>query len=143
MNKSFGYALPGSIYEVSPDFGMFSQAWNMYAFGVPIINQFLGINPEAYLHKVTFNPILPNALETGSLKNIEIGNNEFEVSFENLVTSLKYTVSQKGDFNLEFKQPVGRFSNWEMNGKPVKPTVEDGFEKISFSGKSNTIQLKK
>jgi hypothetical protein len=31
MMKSFSFALPGSIYEVSPDFGMFSQAWNMYA----------------------------------------------------------------------------------------------------------------
>ncbi|WP_373513646.1 glycogen debranching protein, partial [Persicitalea sp.] len=31
ISRSFGYALPGSIYEVSPDYGMMTQAWNLYA----------------------------------------------------------------------------------------------------------------
>ena len=44
VNKTFGYALPGSMYEVSPDYGMMTQAWNVYAYGEPIVKQFFGIN---------------------------------------------------------------------------------------------------
>ena len=45
MTKTFSYAFPGSIYEVSPDYGMVTQAWNMYSYAVPIIKQFFGIQP--------------------------------------------------------------------------------------------------
>ncbi|HMQ91390.1 MAG TPA: hypothetical protein PKB07_27505, partial [Flavilitoribacter sp.] len=45
MTRSFGFALPGSIYEVSPDFGMMTQAWTIYSFAVPIVQQFFGIRP--------------------------------------------------------------------------------------------------
>ncbi|MEN1785688.1 MAG: glycogen debranching protein, partial [Bacteroidota bacterium] len=40
MVRSFSYALPGSMYEVSPDFGMMVQAWNIYSFAYPIVHQF-------------------------------------------------------------------------------------------------------
>jgi glycogen debranching enzyme len=143
MCKSFGYALPGSIYEVSPDFGMFAQAWNMYAFGVPLITQFLGINPDAYHEQVTFSPVLPDALENGSLKNVVVGKNIFELSFENSGTTLTYSIIQKGSFDLTFKQPAGKYTDWEINGKPVKPIVVDGVEMVSFKGKVNTLRLKK
>ena len=43
MTRTFGYALPGSIYEVSPDFGMMTQAWNLYSYAIPIVGQFFGI----------------------------------------------------------------------------------------------------
>ena len=51
MTKTFSYALPGSIYEVSPDYGMVTQAWNMYSYAVPIINQFFGIR-----HRLPIKP---------------------------------------------------------------------------------------
>ena len=53
MVKTFSYALPGSMYEVSPDFGMMSQAWNIYAFGEPLIKQLFGIRPFAYDKEIT------------------------------------------------------------------------------------------
>ena len=34
MSRSWGYAHPGSMYEVSPDFGMMCQAWNIYSFAI-------------------------------------------------------------------------------------------------------------
>ncbi|MCB0375975.1 MAG: glycogen debranching protein, partial [Sinomicrobium sp.] len=47
MTRSFSYALPGSMYEVSPDYGMMTQAWNIYGFAIPIVQQFFGIKPQA------------------------------------------------------------------------------------------------
>jgi hypothetical protein len=110
---------------------------------VPLITQFLGINPDAYHQQVTFSPVLPDALENGSLKNVEVGKNMFELSFENSGTTLTYSIIQKGSFDLTFKQPAGKYSVWEINGKPVKPVVVDGVEMVSFTGKVNTLRLKK
>ena len=47
MTRTFSYALPGSMYEVSPDYGMMTQAWNIYSFAVPIVQQHFGIQPQA------------------------------------------------------------------------------------------------
>ena len=47
MTRTFSYALPGSMYEVSPDYGMVVQALNIYSFAVPIVHQFFGIRPMA------------------------------------------------------------------------------------------------
>ena len=61
MVKTFSYALPGSIYEVSPDFGMMAQAWNIYSFGEPLIKQLFGIKPHACDKEIYVTPLLPSA----------------------------------------------------------------------------------
>ena len=43
MARTFSFALPGSMYEVSPDYGMMTQAWNIYSFAIPIVQQFFGV----------------------------------------------------------------------------------------------------
>ncbi len=54
LANGFGYALPGSMYEVSPDYGMIVQAWNIYAVATPIVTHYFGVKPEAYNQTVTF-----------------------------------------------------------------------------------------
>ena len=65
VDKTFGYALPGSMYEVSPDYGMMTQAWNVYAYGEPIVKQFFGIQPQAYNKQLKLSPSLTTALTSG------------------------------------------------------------------------------
>ncbi|WP_349352107.1 MULTISPECIES: glycogen debranching protein [unclassified Flagellimonas] len=79
MSRSFSYALPGSIYEVSPDYGMMTQAWNIYAFAVPIVNQFFGIKPMAHQKTVIIEPQMPSEWDNASLENVKIGNNLISV----------------------------------------------------------------
>lgn len=79
MSHSFSYALPGSIYEVSPDYGMMTQAWNIYAFAVPIVNQFFGIKPMAHQKTVIIEPQMPSEWDNASLENVKIGNNLISV----------------------------------------------------------------
>jgi hypothetical protein len=38
--NTFSYATPGTAYEVSPDYGMFVQAWNVTCFNIPLIQFF-------------------------------------------------------------------------------------------------------
>ncbi len=59
MGRSFSFALPGSIYEVSPDYGMFAQAWNLYSYAVPTVQQFFGLNPNAGNKELTLSPLMP------------------------------------------------------------------------------------
>ncbi len=79
MCKSFSYALPGSMYEVSPDFGMMTQAWNMYAFGIPVITQFFGIQPEGREKVIYLNPVFPKSWPSASLSNVRVGDQTFDI----------------------------------------------------------------
>jgi glycogen debranching enzyme len=81
MTRSFSYALPGSMYEVSPDYGMMAQAWNIFSFAVPIVEQFFGISPMAAEKKIRIAPLMPSAWNRASLENVQVGPNELSVFF--------------------------------------------------------------
>lgn len=82
MSRSFSYALPGSMYEVSPDYGMMAQAWNIYSFAVPIIGQFFGVQPQAAQKEITIHPLMPRAWDQARLENVQVANNEISVYYE-------------------------------------------------------------
>lgn len=144
VNKTFSYALPGSMYEVSPDYGMMTQAWNIFAYGEPIIEQFLGIKPLAYKKQIEFSPLLPAALSKGKVEKVMIGNNEINLSFDQKSTSLNYDISQKlGDWTILFSQPKGKYKKWIINSKIVKPELVGETEQIKLKGLKSKIILSK
>ncbi|MEZ4809582.1 MAG: glycogen debranching protein [Allomuricauda sp.] len=83
MTRTFSYALPGSIYEVSPDYGMMAQAWNIYAFAIPIVQQFFGIRPMAQQQTVSISPQMPSSWNDASLEHVKVGDNEISVFYKN------------------------------------------------------------
>lgn len=82
MQRSFSMVLPGSMSEMSPDYGCAVQAWTIYAMAVPIIRHFFGIKPEAYRQHVRLEPVIPAAWEGKQLKlrQVQIGEAVFDVS---------------------------------------------------------------
>ncbi|RYG04513.1 MAG: glycogen debranching protein [Chitinophagaceae bacterium] len=131
MVATFGYALPGSIYEVSPDFGMMTQAWNLYAFGEPLIKQTFGIRPMVSERKVYISPLLPSKLDSGSISNVVVGKNSISVSFQQQTKATTYLIRQKlNNYEIVFSQPAGKYNIWLMNGKPVKPMLNGNREEI-------------
>lgn len=82
MTNSFSYALPGSMYEVSPDFGMIVQAWNIYSYAIPIITQFFGVQPYAHKKEIHINPQMPDKWTEGSIENIKVGNNSISLWYK-------------------------------------------------------------
>lgn len=140
--KTFSYALPGSMYEVSPDYGMMTQAWNIYAFGEPIIEQFLGIKPQAYKKEIIISPLLPLALTEGTIENVRIGNNEVTLSFSQKATGNEFVISQKlDDWTLIFSQPKGKYNKWIVNKKIIKPEIIGEVELIKIAGRITTLEL--
>ena len=95
MNRTFGFALPGSMYEVSPDYGMFAQAWNIYSYAVPIVRQFFGVEPDAASQTVSLQPNMPTDWNEASLKNVKVGDN---------VISIAYQKSSTGEISLNVEQ---------------------------------------
>ncbi len=100
LTRSFSYALPGSMYEVSPDFGMMTQAWNIFGFAVPIVEQFFGIQPRADLHEITIAPRMPSTWKEAHIENVEIGDNRISVHY---VQGQKLKVNQTKDWKIILK----------------------------------------
>lgn len=101
LQQSFSYALPGSMYEVSPDFGMMTQAWNIYGVAVPLVNYIFGIQPKAFDESVYLSPQLPASWKDASIENVKIGANSLSLTI-NLKNDYKeYRISQTiADWNI-------------------------------------------
>jgi len=142
VNKTFGYALPGSMYEVSPDYGMMTQAWNVYAYGEPIVKQFFGIRPQAFKKQLKLSPSLPTALTNGKLDNVIMGDNSVSIDFKKTSKAITYSIKQKADdWTIQFEQPIGKYKTWTLNGKRIKPIQKDDISYIRIANASAKITL--
>lgn len=115
MTRTFSYAFPGGMYEVSPDYGMMSQAWNIYAYAVPIVEQFFGIQPDAANKRVVIKPQMPSEWDTALLDNVHVGNNEISVYFSKKggETTVKVTQTQP-DWEVEIIFPKDKYTSFEV-----------------------------
>ena len=137
MTRSFSYALPGSMYEVSPDYGMICQAWNIYSFAVPIIRQFFGIQPHASKEVITLSPMMPSDWETASVEQVLIGPNEISVSYNRSGNSVTIELIQtKGNWTVEIFPGLELQDLTILSGTPVGDDKKLTGNRISFS---NTI----
>ncbi|WP_411894618.1 glycogen debranching protein [Winogradskyella sp. A2] len=95
MTRTFSYAFPGSIYEVSPDYGMITQAWNIYGYAVPIVQQFFGINPQASKKKIVIKPQMPEQWDNASIENVVVADNSISVYYSKSNGELILKVEQE------------------------------------------------
>lgn len=121
MVRSFSFALPGSMYEVSPDYGMMTQAWNLYGLAVPVIEHFFGIQPRAHLREIHLRPSMPEAWPTANIEHLLIGDNEVSARYRRKDRQIEIQLLQsQDDYTIHFDFPAGRYANYTVNGKKVK-----------------------
>ena len=140
MSHSFSYALPGSMYEVSPDYGMMTQAWNIYGFAVPIVEQFFGIRPQAYTKTVVIQPQMPTTWKQASLKNVKIADNLLSIVVETKQdkTSIRLTQTNAAwRLQLLLPQTTGIVYR-VLDGDVSRDTVRD---QVRFSGTGESMVL--
>jgi glycogen debranching enzyme len=143
MTKSFGFALPGSIYEVSPDYGMMAQAWNLYSYGVPIVYQFFGIKPDAGNKVIYIRPQMPSTWQEASIEKVLVGDNEIDLLYTNKDGILAIEVSQiqsKWGISIEFPE---EFSKVRILGKEISSDTQDGYRRVLMSGKKMRVEAQK
>lgn len=83
MFTSFGKATPGSISEMSPDYGCFTQAWTAYGVCTPVVRYFFGIWPDPVKNEIHVHPNLPEKWEHASLEHVRVLDGEISVYVEN------------------------------------------------------------
>lgn len=136
LQNSFSYALPGSMYEVSPDFGMITQGWNIYAVALPIVNWFFGIQPNAADKKIILHPNMPSSWSDASLTNIRIGENELNVTFSREGDTLIYSISQKlPDWEIVFESAGKKIINGENSEMLMTTTA------LTLTGEQNELRI--
>ncbi len=79
LMRTFELYMPGSISEMSPDYGCFAQAWTIYGAFVPVVNGFAGIHANAATKTVTLSPRLPHQLNHLRIEALPIGDGEITV----------------------------------------------------------------
>ena len=115
MTRSFSYALPGSMYEVSPDYGMMTQAWNIYSYAVPIVQQFFGIQPIASKKLVKIKPMMPGEWSEASLENVIIADNSISVFYTMTEAGTRIEVTQsQPDWTIEVQIPYTEEQNYQL-----------------------------
>lgn len=138
MTKSFSYAFPGSMYEVSPDYGMITQAWNIYGYAIPIIQQFFGIIPIASQNKVIIQPQMPTTWNNATLENVEIADNKVSVFYTKIDNNLKLKVLQsKADWSLELKFSKSLYSSYTIDTSKIQ--VVENENQFIFTSKENEV----
>ena len=117
---SFSFLQPGTTYEVSPDYGMFVQAWNIRGINIPLIHYFFGIDPLAYKKEINVKPGFPDTWGNASIKNVIIANNRLSVDYRKTGGTTTYTVKMTKPL-WTVKLYIGSAKDVLLNGKKVKP----------------------
>jgi len=139
MTRTFSYALPGSIYEVSPDYGMMTQAWNIYSYAVPIVNQFFGVRPDAARKKIVIKPQMPSEWDIASLENIVVDDNSVSIFYDISAGGLNLKVTQtKPDWTIEIVLPKKAYSTFTTSENTSRKE-EGGF--FIFTAKQKQIEV--
>ena len=121
MTRTFSYALPGSMYEVSPDYGMVVQAWNIYSFAVPIVRQFFGIRPMASKKEILFTPQMPSTWEYAQLESVKIADNSIDIDYKKEGNKISLVIEQT---NKEFRLIIDPTNL--LPGKTVQVVRQNG-----------------
>jgi glycogen debranching enzyme len=137
--KTFSRVLPGSISEMMPDYGCFTQSWTNYGIVLPIISYIFGINPDASQQKVEIAPHIPDSWSKDplSVRALPVGNNQISISYQPVKGGKKYViVSKDTGWKIEFRLRPDNNVQYILNGKPIIPS-ESGL--ILLTKKKNSI----
>ena len=138
MSRSWGYAHPGSMYEVSPDFGMMCQAWNIYSFGYPIVRQFFGVQPDPQQHTITIDLAFPSHWTDPQLRGIAIGEGEqqthLDIAYSKGDTTRKSQIilTQKSEKNWTLRTKIPKGAEVIIGDQLIQPTLDkEGYAEMT------------
>jgi hypothetical protein len=134
--NSFSFASPGTTYEVSPDYGMFVQGWNIRGIHTPLIHYFFGIDPLAYRKEITLRPNFPTAWAHASIADVIVGDNLLSMTYRRSSSGAEYTVKTSMP-NWTVRLYVGTHRRVLLNGKIAMP--RNGY--VILEGTQNRVQL--
>lgn len=89
---TYSMATPGSISEMSPDYGCFVQAWTAYGAMVTVVRHFFGIQPSASEGKIVIAPRMPEKWGRGRLTNVRVLDGMLNIEYEKTGDGIRLTI---------------------------------------------------
>lgn len=128
--STFGRRLPGSISEMSPDYGCFVQAWTNYGIHWPIVRFMFGIAPKAHRKELALRPRLPSAWREAAIRRVSLGEGACAASLDLEVALGEgadlYKVKLDGEgWTIRMDLPQAAGARIYVNGNLVE-SLEDG-----------------
>jgi len=133
--STFNKRLPGSISEMSPDYGCFVQAWTAYGIVYPLMAHMFGINPRAYWKQLTLRPRIPKDWTEISVNRVQLGNGsasnelDFELKLGGAEDVYRFTLAQPG-WQVEVNVVSGENDDVLLDGQPVQKELNAAGERI-------------
>ncbi|MFC3801716.1 glycogen debranching protein [Cohnella sp. GCM10012308] len=139
--STFGRRLPGSISEMSPDYGCFVQAWTNYGIHWPIVRFMFGIAPKAHDKTLTLRPRLPSAWREAAIRRVAIGEGACAASLDLEITLGEgadvYKVKLGGEgWTIRLDLPQAAGARIYVNGSLVEKREDgrDGEARFEIAG---------
>lgn len=98
--------VPGSISEMSPDYGCFVQAWTIYGAMVPIVRHMFGVDPLAHKQCCSIDVCMPKTWNTAKLERLRVGENDICLQYERVGDEEQLTIRTTLDWTFQFARPV-------------------------------------
>ena len=135
---TFGMVLPGSISEMMPGYGCFTQEWTNYGIQVPLIGYIFGVSPDAVNKSVSLHPVMPAGWNYMTLKNLHAGENVISMQVTRLGTGIICKIRQNHPLWTLNLQTQG-FKRYSIDGKIMPVTVRS----IQLTGEMNQVTLER
>jgi glycogen debranching enzyme len=136
--QTFSRKLPGSIYEMMPDYGCFTIGWTSYGIMLPIIQHILGIQPDAFNKNVVLEPHLPTGWENISIDHLPIGSNFISFSRAKTDQGIEFNLTAKdAGWNFILKLKDSPRAKYYLNGTAVSYNSSG----IRMTGKQNHLTV--
>jgi glycogen debranching enzyme len=140
--STFNMRLPGSISEMSPDYGCFVQAWTNYGITWPLMSYMFGIRPRAYWNELSLRPRLPDGWNEVSVEKVEVGLGGhanrlgFYISLSETTDVYRVELAEPG-WTVRIDLPNAAIAGITLDGVKVLPIEVDGavFLEIQNAGK--------
>jgi hypothetical protein len=137
--KLLDLEMPGALPEIVPspeynpfvDFrerAMFMQAWSSYGVQWPVINNFLGIQPDVPHGSLSVVPDIPDSWPGLSVQNLKVGEGTMTASASRKGSQYTTQVSAPAGWRLTIGHtlPAGAtVKTVTLDGSPVEYTVVD------------------
>lgn len=119
--KTMNRRSPGTISEMSPDYGCFVQAWTAYGLWYPLVTGFFGLKPRAHRRELAFQPIMPSTWEQAAIHQVRMGDTMVDCEFWREADCEWYRLSTHQPWTIYCQKDL--MVDQLVNGKAVHPSL--------------------
>jgi hypothetical protein len=124
MVRAFSYRTPGAVCEALPDLWCFIQLWSNLGLVSPVIEGYLGIEPDAATRTLRIAPNLPAGWDRAAVHELRVGDDSIDVLVMRQGSGYEVTVDGTDGWTLVLGGVVTG-GDIRVNGTPETGSVQN------------------